>query len=176
VRSLPAPPNTAWFFFASPPNYLSLRDDLPAQGALAAVFRGRPLPGWLLAAGAAALPLLLLFSRKRTRRGLRRFIQEDAVELGQTLPGYDPGEWRRYAIEWRADGVRFAVDGQTVLETPLSPLGPLGLVLWVDNQYAAFNPSGDLRYGALKADQPGAIEVRRLEISQTGEPAAPSSR
>src|SRR5690606_11855703 len=29
---LPVLPNTAWFFFASPPNYLSLLDDLPAQG------------------------------------------------------------------------------------------------------------------------------------------------
>ncbi len=36
---LPVLPNAAWFFFASPPNSLSLRDDLPAQGALAATYR-----------------------------------------------------------------------------------------------------------------------------------------
>jgi hypothetical protein len=51
---LPALPNTAWFFFASPPNYLSLRDDLPAQGALAAVFRSPRLPASLLVLGAAS--------------------------------------------------------------------------------------------------------------------------
>jgi len=32
---LPALPNAAWFFYAAPPSYLSLRDDLPAQGWLA---------------------------------------------------------------------------------------------------------------------------------------------
>ncbi|HNB51355.1 MAG TPA: hypothetical protein PK530_05410, partial [Anaerolineales bacterium] len=37
-RKLPALPNTAWFFFASPENHLSLRGDLPANGALAGTF------------------------------------------------------------------------------------------------------------------------------------------
>jgi hypothetical protein len=51
---LPVAPNAAWFFFASPPNYLSLRDDLPAQGGLAATFRSRRWPDGLSLVGAAA--------------------------------------------------------------------------------------------------------------------------
>ncbi|MDZ4158214.1 MAG: hypothetical protein U1B80_00340, partial [Anaerolineaceae bacterium] len=38
ARRLPALPNAAWFFHASPPNYLSLREDRPAQGLLGAAF------------------------------------------------------------------------------------------------------------------------------------------
>ena len=56
---LPALPNTAWFFIASPPNYLSLRDDLPADGALAATFRSPRLPAILFAPAALGLPLLM---------------------------------------------------------------------------------------------------------------------
>ncbi len=59
-RRFPALPNTAWFFFASPPNYLSFRDDLPAQGALAAVFRSSPMPAVMLALGAPLLGLLVI--------------------------------------------------------------------------------------------------------------------
>src|SRR5512146_2593802 len=44
ARRLPALPITAWFFRASPPDYLSLRDDLPPQGFLAAVFSSPPDP------------------------------------------------------------------------------------------------------------------------------------
>src|SRR5690606_30297459 len=34
-RKLPALPNAAWFFFASPENHLSLRNDLLGHGPLA---------------------------------------------------------------------------------------------------------------------------------------------
>jgi hypothetical protein len=44
ARRLPALPNCAWFFYASPENYLSLRDDIPAQGLLAATFASPNIP------------------------------------------------------------------------------------------------------------------------------------
>jgi hypothetical protein len=69
---LPALPNAAWFFFASPPNYLSLRDDLPAQGGLAATFSAPNLPPPLLLPAGLALPLLAL---RPTTRWLRRLAR-----------------------------------------------------------------------------------------------------
>ena len=51
AQRFPALPNAAWFFFASPPNYLSFRDDLPAQGFLAATFQAPAIPAPLLGAG-----------------------------------------------------------------------------------------------------------------------------
>jgi hypothetical protein len=157
---LPCLPDAAWFFFASPPNYLSLRDDLPAQGALAATFRS---PGWsapLYLLGAPALPLIFW---RRTARWLRvqaqRFVQQDAAALN-----LNPAEWHTYRLDWRDDGVTFTLDGLVVLETEVTPGGPLGLVLWVDNQYAAWTPDGRLAYGTVANPDPAWIEIEGLQV------------
>jgi hypothetical protein len=153
---LPVLPNAAWFFFASPPNYLSLRDDLPAQGALAATFRSPQWPGALSLLAAPALPLLALPPLARLLRRLAgRVVQQDAALLSSYRT-----ERHRYEIAWREDGVRFWVDGVLVLQTAISPRGPLGVVLWVDNQYAAFPSSGRLRYGTLTNPEPVWVEIR----------------
>lgn len=142
-RRLPVPPNCAWFFHASPANYLSLRNDLPASGFLAATFRAAPLPPVLLAFGLPLLPGLAWKPAARLiRRCARRFIRQDAARLD-----LDVTAWKHYTIEWLAQEVTFAVDGHTVLETTCSPRGRLGAVLWIDNQYAAFTPRGELRFG-----------------------------
>jgi len=78
---LPTLPNAAWFFFASQPNYLSLRDDLPAQGGLAATFRAAT-PSVLLAPAVLGAPLLLLPPAVRIMRRLaRRIVHQDAISL-----------------------------------------------------------------------------------------------
>jgi hypothetical protein len=159
VRRIPALPNAAWFFFASQHNYLSFRDHLPASGALAATFRAAPLPGWALAPAALALPLLALRPLARLARRLAaRLIKEDAAALA-----HDPTEWHAYEIEWRENAVSFRLDGETVLQTPVAPRPPLGLVLWLDNQYAAWRPDGRLSYGFL-ANDPAWIEIRDLTL------------
>ncbi len=58
ARRLPALPNAAWFFYASPPNFLAFRDDLPAQGLLAATFRLPLLPAPLFGCRPAASSVL----------------------------------------------------------------------------------------------------------------------
>lgn len=158
---LPALPNAVWFFFAAPPNHLSLRDDLPAQGWLAATFRS---PRWSFACfalGAPLLPFLLLPPVARLFRCLaRRIIAQDAM----TLP-CDPTEWHTYRLEWEPESARFQVDGETVLLTGISPRGPLGLVLWVDNQFAALSPSGRFRYGTSQAPEAVWIEISDLVVT-----------
>ncbi len=157
---LPALPNTAWFFYASPHNYLSFRDDQPASGWLAAVFRSAPLPSALLPLGAPILPLLAFPRTARPLRRLaRRLISEQAVQLA-----VDPTQWHTYQLSWEAQRVRFYVDEAIVLESAVSPRPPLGLVIWIDNQAMAFTPGGQFRYRTL--DFPGAawLEIDSLSV------------
>jgi len=161
-RHLPALPNTAWFFFASPPNYLSFRDDLPAHGGLAATFRS---PRWpsiaLLAPAGLLLPLAVIpASARLVRAAARKVIHQDAVQLS-----IRQADWHSYQIEWHEDEASFSIDGDTVLRTPVSPHGPLGLVLWIDNQYAALPPGGRLRYGSLENPDSAWIEIRQIAIT-----------
>lgn len=158
---LPALPNTAWFFFASPENYLSLRDDLPAHGALAAAFRAPHWPPPVLLLGFPVLPLMLFPAGVRLlRRLVRQVVRQDAVRLQA-----DPTEWLAYRMEWVRDRVIFRVDDETILESRCTPQGNLGLVIWVDNQYAALSPDGRVGFGTLANPEPAWIEIRRLRIN-----------
>lgn len=58
------------------------------------------------------------------------------------------------------------VDNQVVLETGLLPKGRLSLVIWIDNQYAAFTPEGQLRYGAQENSDSPWLEISCLTIKQ----------
>jgi hypothetical protein len=160
-QRLPALPNTAWFFFASPENYLSLRDNLPANGGLAGVFRSARLPAALLLLGAPALPLLLLPPAARLlRRAARLLVKEDSAEVSVQVE-----EWHTYELSWTGEGVSFQVDGNAIHSTSLTPLGPLGFVLWIDNQYAAMRPNGKMSFGTLPNPEPAWIEVEELELT-----------
>ncbi len=162
ARRLPALPNAAWFFYASPPNYLAVHDHHPAQGLLAATFVAPALPAPVLALAAPALPLLAWPAAARgLRRLARRLVHEDAAALA-----IDPTAWHDYALEWHADRVRFAVDGEVAFETALAPRGPLGLVLWIDNQYAAFPPAGRLRFGTLATPEPAWLELAAVQAQK----------
>jgi hypothetical protein len=153
-RRFPALPNAAWFFYASPPNYLSFRNDLPAQGFLAATFQSRPLPSPLLALAAPLGALLVIPGVAQLGRWLlRQFIRQDAYQIET-----DVTEWHTYELDWQAEKVKMYLDGQVVLETAVSPNGPLGLVIWIDNQYAALPPTGILAYGALANPEAAWIE------------------
>ena len=74
-------------------------------------------------------------------------------------------EWHNYEMVWKSEEVAFQVDGEIVLETQIAPQPPLGLVLWIDNQYAAFPPSGKLSFGSLPTDSTCWIEIKDLRIS-----------
>lgn len=154
-RRFPALPNAAWFFYASSHNYLSFRDDLPARGFLAATFASPVVPASLLALGSLALPgFLVPLLSQLLRRIVRQFVRQDA-----RLVAIDPTVWHTYGLDWQASQVTLTVDGEPVLETRVSPRPPLGLVFWIDNQYAALPPSGGLRYGFLASPEPAWIEI-----------------
>jgi hypothetical protein len=157
-RRLPALPNAAWFFHASPENQLSLRDDRPASGFLAASMSSPRIPSLLLAPGLLGAPLLLSKTLARAARRLAgKVIAEDGARLA-----LDVTQWHSYRLVWNPHGVEFSVDEETVFETEVSPRGPLGLVLWIDNQFAAFTPAGALRAGALENRAAAWMEIEKV--------------
>ena len=157
----PTLPNAAWFFFASGSNYLSIRDDLPANGQLAATFQS---PGKLPINLLLGLPLFsLVFAppiARWLRHWLRIYIQQDSAAFD-----LDPTDWHSYEIEWRIKKVTFRVDGLDIQETEISPRGPLGLVIWVDNQYASWLPNGRFGYGTLANREAAWLQIDSLELT-----------
>jgi hypothetical protein len=151
---LPALPNAVWFFSASEQNYLSFTDDKPAQGFLAQTFRAPKFHPLLIPAG-----LAMPFSRKGTRKLLRKVIEEDSKALS-----VDPTQRHAYRFEWSLKRVLFYVDDVQVFESTVSPNPPLGLIIWIDNQYAAFTPPGKIGFGVLENTEPAWIEITDLEL------------
>ena len=152
---LPALPNAVWFFGASHENYLSFRDDKPAQGFLAQTFRSPRFHPLLILSG-----LVFPFSRRRARQLLGRVIGEDSVRLS-----VEATEWHSYRLDWREDGVAFEVDNALLFESPVSPRPPQGLVIWIDNQYAAFTPEGKIGFGVLENPEPAWLEIKDIEMN-----------
>jgi hypothetical protein len=87
-------------------------------------------------------------------------IGEDGVRLD-----VDVTQWHKYRLDWREDRVSFAVDDAPVFESPVSPKPPLGLVIWIDNQYAAFTPEGKIGFGVLENPEPAWLEIKDVEIN-----------
>ena len=156
----PTLPDAAWFFHASPHNYLSFRNDLPASGFMAATFASLKVPAGILALASPLLAFTLVPGTARVIRGLlRRVIHQDAALIETNVM-----DWHEYLMEWETDLVRFNVDGMVIFQTNVSPAGPLSLVIWIDNQYASLPPKGRLKFGSLPNLDLAWMEIRELSI------------
>ncbi len=157
----PALPRALWFFFASPPSEMALTLTTPGWGWKAAVIdAARPAAlRWLPLA-----PLLVPVLRSRTlHRRLWPHLQRDLGIAEAPVTG-SLTAWREYEIVWGLQEVAFSVDGEIVLAGVPAPHGPLGLVLWIDNQYLVVHPSGRLRHGVLALAQTQWLEIGEVEI------------
>ena len=155
---LPILPNATWFFHASPQNYLSFQNDKPAQGFLAQTFSSpsfHPMQFYI--------ELIMPFSKTKARRLLSRIVEEDSVGISA-----DVTQWHNYRLEWSLNRSTFWVDETLVLETTVSPRPPLGLVIWIDNQYAAFTPRGKIKWGVENNPTEALLEVEKIEIKTSG--------
>lgn len=164
----PMLPSALWFFFASPPSDMKLAADVPGHGWKAATIDARraSATGAILAA-----PLLAPFMRfAPVYRRAWPPIQRRLAIAEALVPGAMT-DWRRYAIEWgsgpRHDRTRFLVDGVLLLEAP-APRGPLGLVIWCDNQYMIVQPWGRLAHGLLATGEQW-LEVADIELTRSVE-------
>ena len=159
-RPLPVLPNAAWFFHASSENYLSFRDDKPANGLLAATFHSPVIPSMFLIPSLVFAPLLLF---KPSARWLRTRFSRIIIEDGCPVD-IDVTRWHDYLLRREMEAVKFEINGQSIFTTTVAPLGPLGLVIWVDNQYAAFMPSGQIRAGVVENQVPAWMEIDNLTV------------
>lgn len=160
----PALPAAIWFFHAGAPSDMPLALGVPGHGWKAASIDTTTPRA--LAWAPLALPVTLANQSAGLRRLVWPRVQRD-LRIAEA-PVVPPGlEWREYALEWRADGARFVVDGVVVLETDRAPRGPLGFVAWVDNQWMVATPRG--RFGWGLVDTPAQwldlalLRVERLE-------------
>jgi len=90
---------------------------------------------------------------------MSEIVEADGVRLG-----VDVSAWHAYRLEWSPQRSALWVDDVLVLETAISPRPPLGLVLWIDNQYAAFTPEGKIGFGVLENTEPAWLEIKDLVL------------
>ncbi|MEZ4714362.1 MAG: hypothetical protein R3A44_44690 [Caldilineaceae bacterium] len=158
----PTLPRAIWFFYSAPPSNMQLAMDVPGWGWKAAAIDAWRWPfGALAPLAPIAMPLMRLqwFYQRFWPIGQRAIgVCERLIELSTTV-------WRTYTIEWWRDSACFCIDGETVLSCPTAPGGPLGLVIWNDNQYMVVTPWGTLRSGLAAAAAPEILEIERVEIA-----------
>jgi hypothetical protein len=156
---IPMLPRAAWFFYASPPSDMRLDHRTAGRGwKVGAMDALRPsaIPP------ALAAPLLIPLMRSRRVYDSAWPRIQSALGIREAAIGGPMTEWRDYRLEWGEARARFFVDGTLVLDAP-APRGPLGFVIWCDNQYMIATPWGSLGHGYLPTG-PQWIEFSHLQI------------
>ncbi|KAA3665002.1 MAG: hypothetical protein DWQ04_02805 [Chloroflexi bacterium] len=157
----PALPQATWFFFASKPNDLPLAATGPGRGWFAATLDATT-PQAL--AWAPAAPVVLFLNQfPGIRQRLWPKVQQ-SLGISFTQLDVDLQAWQRYELVWQKTGCRFTVNGNTVLDTPFSPRGPLGFVCWIDNQFMVVKANGRFRWGTLTTTKTQWMEIKNLSI------------
>ena len=158
---VPILPRAIWFFYASPPSNMKLDLHTPGYGwKVATIDCLRPIA---LPLAFIAPPTVLLMNLPFLYRRLWPPIQR-ALRIREALIEAEMTDWHTYTLEWGTDQACFSVDGRPILENAPAPRGPLGFVMWLDNQYMVVTPQGRLGWGLL--DVPGCqwMEVAWLAV------------
>lgn len=163
---MPTLPRAIWFFYGSPPSNMKLDFGTPGHGWKAATIDALRPAAVLLAPLAPVL--VLLMNIRPVYRALWPLIQQ-ALGVREAMVEADMREWHNYEIEWGIEYARFCVDGKALLEDAPSPRGPLGLVIWLDNQYMIATPQGRLGWGLLEVPGRQWMEVDALGIETAGD-------
>lgn len=162
-RRVPTLPRTIWFFYGSPPSDMKLDLHEPGHGWKAATMDALRASAILLAP--FAVPAVLLMNVPCLYRALwpriqrTLCIQELSLDVSMT-------DWHTHVLEWREERSTFAVDGDVVLGGVPSPRGPLGFVMWLDNQYLVVKPWGRFGWGLLEAPGRQWLEVDQLALER----------
>ncbi len=157
----PTLPRAIWFFYSSPPSNMKLALSAPGYGWKAATIDAIRWPFFAL------LPLAPLAVPIMNIRPLYRLvwpIGQRAIYVSENLVSDKMTDWHTYIIQWQEKTARFVVDGRTVLDCSTSPRGPLGFVMWLDNQYMVVTPQGNFQHGLLDMSGEQWLEISQLEI------------
>lgn len=157
----PTLPRAIWFFYASPPSNIVLDSRTPGFGWKAATIDAlRPGAALLAVAAPLAVPLMNIGAVYRALwPAAQRILRISEAMVPAEMTGR-----HTYTVEWGVKQARFRVDGELVLECGPPPRGPLGLVIWLDNQYLVATPWGRLRSGLLAAPREQWLELERVDI------------
>jgi hypothetical protein len=162
-RRPPALPRALWFFYASPPSDMKLDLRTPGWGWKAATIDAARWPVRLsLPLAPLVVPLMRIGSFYRhTWPRVQRLLNVCEARVAVSMT-----EYHTYTIEWHRRQAKFGVDGQTVLSCDRVPRGPLGLVIWIDNQYLVATPQGHFRYGLLEMPYRQWLELSEVDITR----------
>jgi hypothetical protein len=162
TQRMPTLPRALWFFFASPPSNMALARGVPGHGWKAATIDAQRA-AFLALAPSAPIALPLMHSAWFYARLWP--IAQRALGVNEALVDTEMRDWHDYVVDWNAQHVRFAVDGQEVLLAQPAPKGPLGLVLWLDNQAMVVTPQGRIRHSLVSRSSQQWLEIETLTIS-----------
>jgi hypothetical protein len=160
--SILSAPSVIWFFYAAPPSDMALVPGVPGHGWKAATLTTGRWPNLLLAPGALAAVLLTRIPGlgRPVMNLARRFVRAHEAPLADV----SLTEWHDYEIDWRENEARFRVDGQQRLSAPAPSKGPLGFVMWIDNQFAIASADGHFGFGVQPVAEPQWLEVAGLHF------------
>lgn len=153
----PAFPATVWFFGNASGNLAWDIDSAPT-GFKAATLDTRRMHARLLAPFA---PLLLLLMRSAA---IYRIVWPRLTRwlgLSERMLPQDSA-WHHYELLWQPDRTIWLVDGIVVHQTSCSPHAPLGLCIWVDNQWLNAGPQSGFGWGVVPSQT--TLEIRELKI------------
>ena len=166
-------PKVNWFFYASPPSDMALAPGVPGWGWKAATLDAGRWPGLVLAP--AALGAILLTKVPGMGRPVLSLARRFVTAHEALLDDVALDEWHEYVLDWQPREARFLVDGVERLVSPAPPPGPLGLVIWIDNQYAKASLAGQFGFGLLPLPEAQVLEIRDLRLECKLNPPGPAN-
>jgi len=158
----PTLPRAVWFFYASPPSNMKLDLHTPGNGWKAATVDA--LHPFAVAMGACSPLLILLMNIHPLYRRWWSAIQR-VLKVREATIHADMTDWHTYTLEWGLETASFYVDGESILEHAPAPRGPLGFVMWLDNQYLIATPQGRFRWGLIDVTGDRWMAVKWFSIS-----------
>ncbi len=156
-------PKAAWFFFSSKPNNMQLARGVPGPGWKAATIDATR---WQFLALLPTAPIGLLLMRMPALYRRLWPIGQRAIGVSEYMLSSDLlTETHTYTIDWQRDYVTFRVDNRAVHRTESAPRGPLGMIAWIDNQYAIVTPKGQFGFGLLPVTQEQTLVLEHIRIN-----------
>ncbi|MFQ6015174.1 MAG: hypothetical protein ACE5NP_07005 [Anaerolineae bacterium] len=159
-KGLVAPPNSVWFFYASPPSDMVFVPDVPGHGWKAAMVNGGRANALTMALGRWLMELPV------ARRLVYHLGQSRLNAAEKVLADVDMTAWHTYTLHWLPERAIFAVDGREVFRADNPPRVRLGFVAWLDNQYAVVKPDGEISFGLLDVPQRQWLELDYVRIER----------
>lgn len=161
----PTIPRVIWFFYSSPHSNIQFAQGIPGFGWKAATLDGlRPAFFALLPTAPIAIPLMNI----RPLYNLCWPIGQQAINVSEAILPVEMTAWHTYTLLWYERTAHFLVDNYPVLECTTAPHGPLGFVMWLDNQYMVATPWGCFDFGLIETPQTQSMEVSQLIIEPLG--------